>query len=193
VALSRWLLMTGATAGFLQTYALPTRWNRGPDGRWWEPVRRTLSGFLGRFDGNAGPRPITEAEFAGSLDRSLRETEKRLWEMGFVRNPLARPKTRSGATVDGSWVYRESPLAPRQLHLMLFESDGGTDVYAHAELSSVNPLCAPGHVRGQSQSVGAGVRRTREWLPLDTSEAPENPPDVPWDGERQDHGGRNRS
>jgi hypothetical protein len=163
-----------------QSYAIPFRWNCGPEGRWWETVRRRISLIAGRFDPQAGPRPITASEYAGSLDRTLDETEAMLWDEGFIRNPFARLKVRDGTPVAGSWVYRELPLAPLQLHLMLFEGEGGTDIYAHEELSSVNPLCAADHFHGRGQSVAAGVTRAREWLPLDTAGAPENPPDGPW-------------
>jgi hypothetical protein len=133
------------------------------------------------IDEGAGPRPVVHAEFAGALDRNLPETEQWLHDMGFVRNPIARLKTRDGTPEAGSWVYRESPLARRQLHFMLFESDdGGIAVYAHEELSSVHPLYGPGHFRGEGQSVGAGVERARELLPLDTEGALDDPPDEPW-------------
>ncbi|WP_128226059.1 hypothetical protein [Halobacteriaceae bacterium SHR40] len=178
--LARCLLAAGAAAGLCQSYAIPFRWNRGPEGRWWESVRRRISRLAGRLDAQAGPRPIAASEYAGSLDLSLHETEALLWADGFIRNPIARLKVRSGTPVAGSWVSRESPLAPLQLHLMLFEGEDGTDVYAHQELSSVNPLCAADHFTGQGQSVAAGVSRARELLPLDSSHAPENPPDGPW-------------
>lgn len=123
-----------------------------------------------------------EYEYAGQLDASLGETEELLWDLGFVRNPFARLKTRKGEPEAGSWVYRDSPLDTRQLHLMLFHRDDGTiDIYAHEELSSVHPLCGPDHFRGCGQSVGAGVRRAREWLPLETEEAPADPPDGSWE------------
>jgi len=178
--LSRCLLAAGATAGLCQSYLVPFRWNRGPEGRWWELVRRRISRIAGRLDPQAGPRPIAPSEYAGSLDRSLRETEALLWDEGFIRNPIARLKVRDDTPVAGSWVYRESPLAPLQLHLMLFEGEDGTDVYAHEELSSVNPLCAAAHFTGEGQSVAAGVRRARELFALDTSGAADNPPDGPW-------------
>lgn len=179
--LSTVILSLGATAGFVQSYGLPLRFNRGPESRWWETLRRRISSSLERIDERAGPRPVVEAEFAGTLDRSLSETEQWLWDMGFVRNPIARLKTRNGVPEAGSWVYRDSPLAKRQLHVMLFErADSGIDIYAHEELSSIHPLHGPAHFRGEGQSVGAGVQKARELLPLETAEAPENPPGVPW-------------
>jgi hypothetical protein len=186
VSVRRWLssvvLGLGATAGLLQTYGVPLQRNRGPESRWWESLRRAIAGAVARVDEQAGPREVVHGEYAGALGRSLAQTEQWLWDMGFVRNPVARLKTRNGEPEAGSWVYRSSPLARRQLHLMLFErADGGVDVYAHEELSSVHPLYGPAHFRGTGQSVGAGVRRARGLLPLDTSEALEQPPDEPWD------------
>jgi len=180
-AVGRLLLHAGATAGLLQTYGVPVRWNQGPESRWWESFRQRTANVWDQIDSNAGPRPVVDAEFAGTLGRSLDETEQLLWELGFVRNPIARVKQRDGKPEDGSWVYRESPLSPRQLHLMLFERDEVVDIYAHEELSSVHPLCGPAHFRGQGQSVGGGVRRARELLDLDTSGAIEEPPDCSWD------------
>jgi hypothetical protein len=185
VSVRSWLssvaLSFGATAGLIQTYGIPLRRNQGPESRWWESVRRAIADGLARIDEQAGPRSVVHAEYAGALECSLAETEQWLWDMGFVRNPIARLKTRDGAPEAGSWVYRSSPLSRRQLHLMLFErADGGVDVYAHDELSSVHPLYGPAHFRGEGQSVGAGVRRARRLLPLDTTDAPANPPDEPW-------------
>ncbi|MFC6864437.1 hypothetical protein ACFQGE_13345 [Halomicroarcula sp. GCM10025817] len=182
-ALPSSLTRLGAAVGLAQTYGLPFRWNRGPAATWWEPLRRAASQALGRrFDDRLGPRPITEGEYAGSLPESLATAEDRLWTAGFVRNPFARLKTREGAPEHASWVYRDGPLARKQLHLMLFPGpDGTTDVYAHAEPSSVNPLLAGAHLNGVGQNVREGVERARERLPLDTDGAPTRAPDGPWD------------
>jgi len=178
----RLLLALGAMLGLLQAYVVPVHRNRGPEGRWWEAVRRRLSHLLGGvFDDRAGPRPITVGEYAGSLDCSVREAELLLWEWGFIRNPLARLKTLDGVPEAGSWVYRDSPLADRQLHVMLFaRADGGTDVYAHEEASNVHPRYAVDHFLGGSQRLATGVGRARERLPLDTRDAPVDSPDGPW-------------
>lgn len=182
----RWLSMLalgcGATLGFVLSYAVPTRYNRGPEARWWERLRRISSRLFGLVDEDGGPRPITEGEYAGRLDCDLDTAERQLYREGYIRNPMSRLKTRDSKPEDGSWVYRESPLAPSQLHLMLFENgDGTTDVYAHQELSSVNPLCGPAHFRGDGQSVRVGVDRAREWFSLDTSRVTTTPPEGSWD------------
>lgn len=183
------LVRLGAAVGLFQTYAVPVRWNRGPESRWWEPVRRVVSRALGRFvDERAGPRPITDGEFAGTLGMSLGEAERLLWTRGFVRSPFARLKTRDGTPELGSWADRDSPLARRQLHLMLFPGEDGVDVYAHEEPSSVNPRVGAEHFDGEGQTVARGVRTARERLPLDTGAAAVEPPDGPWDSGRSKRG-----
>ena len=183
---ARWLstfaLGCGAALGFVISYAVPTRYNRGPEARWWERLRRISSRLFGLVDEDGGPRPITDGEYAGRLDCDLDTAETLLYEAGFIRNPMARLKIRDDQAEGGSWVYRESPLAPRQFHLMLFENDDGTtDVYAHEELSSVHPLCGPAHFRGDGQSVRVGVERARAWFSLDASDATATPPEGSWD------------
>jgi hypothetical protein len=172
----------GASLAFLQTYTLPFAWNVGPGGRFWERLRRFASRLLGRvFDERTGPRPATAGEYAGRVDASLDRLEAGLWEAGFVRNSFARLKVREGEVEVGSWVYREAPLARRQLHLMLFRrDDGGVDVYAHEEASNVNPLVGWDHFDADRQDVAAGVERARAALPLDTSEATVEPVAGAW-------------
>lgn len=173
----------GATLGLVGTHGVPFEWNRGPSARWWEPVRRRLSRLAGTLDPRAGPRPITDGEYAGSLRLSLDEAESLLWRDGFVRNPFSRLKLRDGRPEAGSWVYRASPLSRRQLHLMLFVDDGSVDVYAHEEPSSVNPVVATRHFDGAGQDVAAGVARARDRLPLDTAGATVEPVTGPWDAQ----------
>ncbi|MEF8782465.1 MAG: hypothetical protein V5A39_00980 [Haloarculaceae archaeon] len=162
----------GAGLGFVQTYGVPVRRNRGPEGRWWEPLRRSVSRLLGTtLDERAGPRPITEGEYAGTLRMPLDEAETLLWQWGFLRCPLARLKIRDGDPEVGSWAYRDRPLARRQLHVMLFEAADGVDVYAHEEPSSVHPFVGAEHFDGVTQNVARGVELARERLPLDSSSA----------------------
>lgn len=171
----------GAGLGLGLTYGLAARYNVGPQGRWWESVRRGLSRLGGRVDRRLGPRPITEAEYAGTLDMPPELADEFLWGRGFVRNPFARLKVRDGTPERGSWVYRDSPLAFRQLHLMLFaREDLRTDVYAHEEASSVNPFVAVDHFDGHDQNVAAGVTWARAVLPLEVRRETPDPPAGPW-------------
>lgn len=186
VPTTRIITAAGAGLGFIIQYCPPFRWAMGPRTRWLEGLRRKGSRFLGRmFDERAGPRPITEGEYAGTLHRSLAETERLLWRYGFRRNPMSRLKIRDGAPEIGSWVYRESPFADRQLHVMLFPGAGdGVDIYAHTEPSSVHPLVGNDHFTGQRQNVAAGVSEIRDRLPLATDRVTPEPPAGPWTSTR---------
>ncbi|MFC7072948.1 hypothetical protein ACFQJ7_13255 [Halovenus rubra] len=171
----------GAGLGFVMTYALPVRYNIGPEGRWWESVRQSLSHLGAHVDTRMGPRPITVGEYAGTLNMPPAVVDTFLWEQNFVRNPFSRVKTLGGRSECGSWVYRESPLANRQLHVMLFATDDArTDVYAHEESSSVNPDESVNHVDGTGQNVAVGVEWARERLPLDVRKETADPPAGPW-------------
>ncbi|MCU4799937.1 hypothetical protein OB920_06095 [Halobacteria archaeon HArc-gm2] len=178
----RTLTAAGATVGLLQTYGLPFAWNVGPAGRRWEPVRRTASRALGTaLDYRAGPRPITEGEYAGTYPGDRGEFEELLWREEFVRNPFSRLKVREDGPEVGSWVTRDSPLADRQLHLMLFPGEDGVDVYAHEEISSVNPLLGPAHFDGADQRVALGVEMARERFPIEPRRPWIEPPEGAWD------------
>lgn len=175
------VVMLGAGLGFAVTYGIPTRFNHGPEGRWWESVREGCSHLGGVIDERLGPRPITPAEYAGTLDMPPVLAEELLWNRGFVRNPFARLKTLDGLVEHGSWVYRSSPLSVRQLHVMLFAThDSRTHVYAHEEASSVNPTVGNDHVDGDGQNVASGVEWARDWLPLAVRKDTPDPPPGPW-------------
>lgn len=171
-----------AAVGLAQTYLLPVEWNCGPSGRYWERARRRSSRLLGSvLDDRAGPRPISRAEYAGSLSMALEDAETLLWRNGFVRNPFARVKTLDGRPEAGSWVYRASPLAERQVHFMLFRTEPGSiALFAHEEPSSVHPLVVATHFDGTDQNVAAGVAFARDALPLDASDASVEPIEGPW-------------
>jgi len=175
------LVSLGAAIGFLLTYAVPIRWNVGPEGRWWETLRQEVSRLGNRIDRRMGPRPITPGEYAGTLDEPPEIVEQKLWEQGFIRNPLARLKVDGDTPEVSSWVYRDSPLASRQLHLMLFRGDDvTTHVYAHEEASSVNPMVGNDHFNGDGQNVAAGVEWARAVLPLAVRKDTPEPPEGPW-------------
>lgn len=180
----------GAGVGMAATYAVPLRSNIGPEGRWWESVRRVLSRLGNAVDDRLGPRPITAAEYAGTLPMPPAPADELLWNHGFVRNPFARLKTLDGRPECGSWVYRESSLSVRQLHVMLFPSeDVRTHVYAHEEASSVNPHVVVDHVDGNGQNVADGIEWARNLLPIEIRKDAPEPPDGPWtDAITQEYG-----
>lgn len=75
--------------------------------------------------------------YAATVSVSIDELEEKLHDEGFSWNPLSLYHyTPVGNGSDGSWTYRSSRLADRQLHVVLFErSRDRTDVYAHIEYS----------------------------------------------------------
>ncbi|MFC5970706.1 hypothetical protein ACFPYI_05105 [Halomarina salina] len=134
----------------------------------WPSLHRLFEPF-----GGYAVMHTTEEEYAmtvhcseGTLERILDE------ELGFSRNPLSALKVRvDGNTSEGSWVWRESPLADWQLHLVLHVVDDAVDedregeavdVYAHWEYSWLtHPLK---HYATRGYDAEKGVRLAREWL-----------------------------
>lgn len=112
----------------------------------------------------------TEDEYAVTVLESQSELESRLPQMQFQRTPISALKIRfDGNISDGSWVYRDSPLADKQLHVVLHELDDqqGVDVYAHTEDNWIrHPLM---HLRKKNYSAESGVTLVRELFNADES------------------------
>jgi hypothetical protein len=107
------------------------------------------------------------------------QVERLLEQTGAHRNPLAAHKTApDGRPECGSWAYRGvgtnftslhpavqtllAAAALKQTHVMLFETaEGHTDIFAHREYNSVNPLVAPLHVAGVGLSPTLGAREVQ--------------------------------
>lgn len=162
----------GAAGAFLFLYKLCPASVLAPEAEYWDSVRYEWVEVVSRLFGRVlhTDRQIRETEFAGTLPMEPDEAERLLWENGFERNPVAAVKTRDGDPEIGSWARRETPTATRQLHVMLFQSksrDGGVDVYAHEEFSSLNPRVAVEHYRGIDQQEKLGVELARDTLPLE--------------------------
>lgn len=131
---------------------------------WWEVVRaralpwlHTWLAIVGAYAEGA----INPSSYALTAELGEEPLERRLHDLGFVRNPLAALKRRPDGQETGSWVRRPSLLADRQLHVVLFPGPDATDtdVYAHEEPSWItHPLA---HYRERGVDVEAGVRRTR--------------------------------
>jgi len=149
-----------------------TRRLLGPTADWWETLRRGLLPLLDRVGRHRLPGDhyasyeLPEREIVGVIDASPEEVETMLWDAGAKRMPLAALKELPDGRVEvGSWAFRDSPLARRQVHVMLFAtSDGRTLVAAHEEASALNPWTAWDHYRGVGLSAQEGDRKVREWL-----------------------------
>lgn len=152
---------------------------------WWEALRARTLPWLHRWLALVGAyaegevAPSSYALTAGLAPEAL---EVRLHELGFVRNPLAAFERRPGGHEVGSWARRESLLADRQLHVLLFRgpTPDETDVYAHEEASWITQPVA--HYRQEAIDVVAGVRAVRALfaeagLPVRTrADAPQDAP-----------------
>lgn len=100
-------------------------------------VRRAVGPWIDRVAREFG-QPVTqvrEREYAGTARCRIDDLEAKLSETGFHWDPLSLYHyTPLGTRADGSWVYLESLLADRQLHVVLFaQSEDRVDLYAHDE------------------------------------------------------------
>ncbi len=105
-------------------------------------------------------------EVVGTIDATPEAVERLLWESGAKRMPLAALKDLPDGRVErGSWAYRDSLLASKQVHVMLFATaTGETLVAAHEEANALSPFRALEHYRGVGYDVPAGERAVRERL-----------------------------
>ena len=102
--------------------------------------------------------------YVGTVQLPIDEFEAELRDGGFAWDPLSTYHyTPEGSSTDGSWAYRPSLLADRQLHVVLFAQDEGrTDVYVHEEFSWVrHPIK---HARELDVEREEGVETMRRWL-----------------------------
>lgn len=134
---------------------------RGPTADWWEVLRRTLlppvDRLLKHHELGYAAYTLPQKEYVGTLALEPEEAEGVLWAHGFVRNPLAAMKRHpiNGEYEAGSWVYRKHPLAVEQVHVILFDVEGGTSVYAHKEPNAANPFTALQHYLGGGRKHAA--------------------------------------
>lgn len=112
-------------------------------------------------------RPVTRvrpAGYVGTVRAPIQDVEAALRDGGFSWDPVSLYHyTREGDDADGSWAYRASWFADRQLHVVLFaEGDAVTEVYAHDEFNwSRHPVC---HARQVDIRRAAASARMRRWL-----------------------------
>lgn len=119
----------------------------------------------GTFGGYAVSH-TTAKEYVMTAHCSEDTLEAVLEDLGFRRNPIAAVKVRfDGNTADGSWVYRDSALASRQLHVVLHaleDREECVDVYAHWECSWIRHPYR--HYTKQGYDAETGVELTRRLL-----------------------------
>lgn len=116
------------------------------------------------FDGFAMSHS-TEDEYAATVHGSLEELEAMLDALGFAPSLFSALKVRFDQNVeDGSWVWRQSPLASRQLHVVAHKREGEAafDIYAHLERSTIaEPV---NHYRKVEYDAEAGIEMFRDML-----------------------------
>lgn len=153
------------------TYYQAQGGRRGPETEFWEFVRGTAIPTLDRvgraLDVGYAAYTVGYQEYAGTLEMPPERAESFLHDHGFRRNPLSAYKTLpNGREEQGSWVWRESLVTTKQLHVMTFERrNGETDCFAHWEYSAINPLTALKHYRGVDYSPKKGERLLEQKLP----------------------------
>ena len=178
VQLAASLVSLAALLAFVRTLQGPrTREWLGPAADFWELVRRLLLPVLDRVARRRLPGDHYAAyelplrEVVGTIDATPEQVEQLLWDAGATRMPLAALKTLRFEDIEavevGSWAFRDSLFARRQVHVMLFAMDGQTVVAAHAEASALNPWTALDHYRGVGLSAEAGAREVRRRLDED--------------------------
>ncbi len=118
---------------------------------------------LGRTFGQPEYR-LRDTEYVGTVQQPLDEFTETLQEHGFEWDPLAwyhQPPV--GSEPDGSWVYRQTPLADRQLHAILIaHSPEYIDVFAHEEYNWLrHPIK---HLRQVGIERKAGSSEMRRWI-----------------------------
>ncbi|TQQ80913.1 hypothetical protein EGH24_07080 [Halonotius terrestris] len=154
-----------AVVALVALYGFLDSTHRGPDATYWNRVRRQYLPGLDRLARRLGlgyaAYELNAEEFAGRMDESVEDVEALLAANGFERMPLSAWKTLpDGRGEVGSWARRDSPLAERQLHVMLFRGpDGTTELYAHEEFNPFNPRYASKHYHCIGHDPAAGTEQ----------------------------------
>lgn len=147
-------------------------------------ARRTIKPPIHRlFDwafGGYAMTDNTEEEYVGTIALPGEKFEALLRETGFRRNVISSLKVRvDGNVSDGSWAWRESPLADWQLHVILHDVGENVEAYAHWEYSwYTHPIK---HYSATGCSPVKGVELTREFL--ENYESEQFPDGIPFEVE----------
>lgn len=148
---------------------------------WAQAVRRSVIPVLGRLTAEVNDSLGTDfyvetvtyhRELVGFVDMSVEECEDFLVnDLDFEYNELSSWKTLRGTDLtertslawrgtvdDGSFVH--DPWADKQLHVILYNVDGETAVFAHWEYSwRTHPIK---HYRGKEATAEEGVELMRQ-------------------------------
>lgn len=129
-------------------------------------IRRSVGPWIDRVARLVG-QPVIHiraSEYGGTVHRRIDDLEAHLSRAGFHWDPFSLYHfTPLGTKADGSWVYRDSPIADRQLHAVLFaQDDDRVDVYGHYEYNWIRHPVA--HVRQQDIRHREGGRRVAAHL-----------------------------
>lgn len=134
--------------------------------------RRILPAFHSILDVLIGGYALSDTppeEYVGTLYCPESDIEELLGSLGFTRNLVASLKVRvDGNVSDGSWVYRKSFLADRQLHVILHQTEDGVATYAHWEYSSIRHPYRHYIARGYSAEKGVRIMRSVLYDTTDT-------------------------
>ena len=107
---------------------------------------------------------LRESEYVGTIGQPLDEFTEILQEHGFDWDPLAwYHQSPTGSDPNGSWTYRRSLLADRQLHVILIaRTPEKIDVFAHEEYNWLrHPIS---HLRQVGIEREAGSNETQQWI-----------------------------
>ena len=113
---------------------------------------------------------VRSSEYVGTVTLDIADFEGRLYEAGFSWDPVSLyHRTPSGTEPNGSWVYRPSVLADRQLHVVLFaQARDRIDLYAHDEYSWVrHPVKHAKRERIHREAGAAEMRRVLDRMDVD--------------------------
>ena len=107
---------------------------------------------------------IRHAEYAGTVHCPMDEFVSTLRAGGFSWGPISwyhQPPV--GRAPDGSWTYRDGPLADRQLHVVLYAREAERiDAYAHDEYNWMRHPVK--HLKQVDIRRSKGAAEMRRWL-----------------------------
>lgn len=129
-------------------------------------IRQALGPYVDRLAKALGQSSyhIRRSEYVATVHLPIEDLEDHLRAGGLTWAPFSLyHRTPMGTSTDGSWTYRPSPLADRQLHVVLFaQSADRVDVYAHEEYNWLRHPVK--HARRRDIRREAGSEQLRRWL-----------------------------